>query len=352
MPIDQLSVIIPTRNSRRLIEPHLDAMREWLPHVGEIIVVDSFSEDGTMELLREKCDFPHTQFLSHPPGLYASWNSAIRQATRPYLHVATSGDAITRDELEYLIQTAEATQTDVVSSCPNFFEEDGRPLRNQRWPIHDVLDAHPNDEVVLMSGPQLAILALTHCSPPFRYDSWLGSSASNVYRTAVLQAHPFREDAGHGADTYFGIENALKLKAAFCRRRCGRFILHGPSGGAQKQDRQRLFAVFDAAWLACFIELCSRPLEPSLRKQLEATHATFQEKSAKIVADYERFLEEEHTALLKEMGKKNVLQDKCAELQGQVKHWQEKAKNAERQLQTVVRQVPFWVRRLLKIQVS
>ena len=354
MSLDQLSVIIPTRNSRSLIEPHLDTMLEWLPHVGEIIGVDSFSEDGTLEFLREKCAFPHAEFQSHPPGLYASWNAAIRKATRPFLYVATAGDAINRDDLEYLVQTAASTQADVVTSSPHFFEEDGRPLLNQRWPLHEVLEAHPGDEVVQLSGPELAILALQHCSPPFRYDSWLGSSASNVYRTAVLQAHPFREDAGHGADTYFGIENALRLKAAFCRRRCGRFILHGPGGGAQKQkqDKQRLFEIFDAAWLNCFNELCRSSLEPHVRERLEATHASFHAESAKIMADYERFLEEEHAALLKEMGKKKAQQDKVAELQAQVRQLQEQAKQAERQLEGVVRQVPGWMRRLFRIQVT
>jgi len=354
MPFDQLSVIIPTRNSRRLIEPHLDAMLEWLPDVGEIIVVDSFSEDGTLELLREKCSFPHAEFLSHPPGLYASWNAAIRKATRPFLYIATSGDVIGREDLEFLLQTAQSTQADVVTSCPHFFEEDNRPLLNQRWPLHDVLDAHPHEDVILMSGPELAILALKHCSPPFRYDSWLGSSASNIYRTAVLRDHPFREDAGHGADTHFGIENALRLQAAFCRRRCGRFILHGSGAGSakQKQDKPRLFQIFDAAWLACFNELCRSSLEPHLRERLEATHASFHDESAKIMADYERFLEEEHAALLKEMDKKKAHQKKAAELQEQVRQLQEKAKQAEKQLQAVLQQIPGWVRRLFRIHVS
>jgi hypothetical protein len=51
----------------------------------------------------------------------------------------------------------------------------------------------------------------------------LGSSASNLYRTAFLQKHPFPTDFGHCGDTAWGVSVAPIAKVAFTPRSCARF---------------------------------------------------------------------------------------------------------------------------------
>ncbi|MBU6302387.1 MAG: glycosyltransferase [Verrucomicrobia bacterium] len=248
MILQQVSVVIPTLNSMRLLQPVLPEMRSWLEEVGEVIVVDSHSTDGTMERLREALDFPHVRFLTHPPGLYASWNFGIGQATRKWVHIATAGDALRREDLVHLVRTAEENDADVVVAPPVFVDEEGQALPDPNWPVLQLLEAHPGQDELVLSGEELAYFALFHCHPPFRYDCWMGSSASNLYRTSVLQVNPFPTHARHFGDTLFGLENARNLKAVFSRRRCGRFVVHHRTDLQAPEDRQWLFEVFEPVW--------------------------------------------------------------------------------------------------------
>src|SRR4051812_15134731 len=102
-----LGVVIPTKNSRPYLPAHLDGLRSWLDQAEEVVVVDSFSTDGTVEYLRENLAHPHVTYLTHPPGLYASWNHGISRIRSRYVFIATSGDWITLPGLEQLLRAAE-----------------------------------------------------------------------------------------------------------------------------------------------------------------------------------------------------------------------------------------------------
>jgi glycosyltransferase involved in cell wall biosynthesis len=56
----------------------MPALRSWLDLAQEVVVVDSESSDGTVEFLQSELRHPNLRFLSHPPGLYQSWNFGIR----------------------------------------------------------------------------------------------------------------------------------------------------------------------------------------------------------------------------------------------------------------------------------
>src|SRR4051794_30761037 len=115
-----LGVVIPTKNSLPYLPAHLAGMREWLGLVEEVVVVDSFSTDGTVDFLKSNLSHPRVTYASHPPGLYASWNHGIAQIRSPYVFIATTGDLITPAGLQQLCQTAEMLACDVVISKPTF----------------------------------------------------------------------------------------------------------------------------------------------------------------------------------------------------------------------------------------
>src|SRR5207302_1845364 len=107
----------------------------------ELIVVDSFSTDGTFELLQTELRHPRLSLLQFPPGLYQSWNHGIRQVNAKYTYISTIGDTITREGLEHLAATADALGSDVVISRPQFFTPNGEAMPDRRWPIHQVFDS-------------------------------------------------------------------------------------------------------------------------------------------------------------------------------------------------------------------
>src|SRR5437667_48674 len=62
---------------------HLESMKEWLPLVEEVVVVDSESTDGTVEFLKKHLGPQSPRFFTHPPGLYQSWNFSEQPLSDP-----------------------------------------------------------------------------------------------------------------------------------------------------------------------------------------------------------------------------------------------------------------------------
>ena len=238
-----------------MLVPAMGTMLEWAEQVGELIIVDSSTKDKTFDFLTQNFLFPNAKFHTRPPGLYAAWNFGILQATKSFIYIATAGDAITKADLEYLVSIANKTGADVVVSPPKFFDKKGEPLLQEVWPIHDLLSQFQDDEVIELTPIELTIFAMRHCQIPVSVKSWLGSSASNLYRTEIMQAHPFPLHGGHGGDTLFGLLNARHFKAAFCQRSCGKFILHTEDNNLDRGEFRRLYPIYADAFDECLIWL-------------------------------------------------------------------------------------------------
>src|SRR5579862_7515073 len=97
--MEPIGVLLPSRNSMTLLPRHFETMKPWLDDVEEIVVVDSDSDDGTVEFLHRALRGRNVRFLHHSPGLYQSWNHGIEHVTSPYCYISTIGDSITREGL-------------------------------------------------------------------------------------------------------------------------------------------------------------------------------------------------------------------------------------------------------------
>jgi glycosyltransferase involved in cell wall biosynthesis len=208
-----IGVVIPTRNSAALVPDHLETMRQWLDQVQEVVVVDSFSNDGTVDLLKTGLRHPNLRFLDHPPGLYQSWNYGIAQIKADYCYVSTVGDAITREGLEHLAEVIARLHCDVAISKPGFINVGGNPIPSPRWPIDDVTSTLHVKAPISLSGLGLFLFTLVN----YR-DAILGSSASNLYRTRCVQENPFPVGYGTAGDGGWGLENCFKVRIAVTPR--------------------------------------------------------------------------------------------------------------------------------------
>jgi CTP:molybdopterin cytidylyltransferase MocA len=233
--LGSLSVVIPTRNCLVQLLQGWPLMREWVGLVGEVIVVDSQSSDGTREFLRTQLVGEHISFLDHPPGLYQSWNAGIRAAKGEFLHLSTAGDTVSVDDLRKLLAAAKESGADVVCAAPQFKDQAGNPVEGPVWPIHDLIERG----VTQLSGVALQAVAMAYCQVPLRIKSWLGSSASNLYRGSLFQNREFPTDCGHSGDMMFGLRHARDMSAHFLSQRCGQFLLHESAG-----SRADLFDAF------------------------------------------------------------------------------------------------------------
>jgi hypothetical protein len=226
-----VSVLVPTYNSATTVPAHVESMREWADLVEEIVVVDSMSEDGTLELLKARLQHANLRFLTHPRGLYQSWNAGIQQLRGKYTYISTQGDTITAQGLQHLAQTAQELGSDVVISPPEFVSEEGKRVIDRRWPVHNYVAWSGIGKAVRLEPWHMFLLTVLDVP-----ESPLGSSASNLYRTETLQRYPFPADYGHAGDAAWGICHAFDILVAVTPKVFSRFLVHAPraSGPANK----------------------------------------------------------------------------------------------------------------------
>lgn len=251
----KLSVVLPTLNCAHLLPAHLKSMRPWLKRVDEIVVVDSHSSDGTPEYIREHLRHPNVKVVSHPRGLYQSWNFGISQTTGDWIYMSTVGDAITPELLQHLCEVGDALGCDVVASRPNFINEDDSPATATVWPIDHILKAAGRRRPLRMAGVETLLFALLAIP-----NALLGSSASNVYRGSHLRARPFPTEFGTVGDTAWSLRFGLQTTYGFTPERGSCFRLHAKAYAKKDYEVENLVGKLAQAALDCF-EARSHPAE-------------------------------------------------------------------------------------------
>ena len=219
-----LSVVLPTLNCRHLLGDHIESMRPWMHLAEEIIVVDSHSDDGTVELIHEKLNHPCVKIYQRPRGLYQAWNFGISQVKSEFFYVSTVGDSITHDGIDHLLDTARSLAADVVISRPDFIREDGTPIQGPTWPVEYLIKTLQIVEPRVLD-PFTNMLFQMLCLP----DAILGSSASNLYRTESMKENPFPVEYGTVGDGAWGLANFIKCSLAVTPHRFSTFREHEKS---------------------------------------------------------------------------------------------------------------------------
>jgi glycosyltransferase involved in cell wall biosynthesis len=230
-----IGVVLPTRNSAAHLPRHLESMQAWVDLVQEIVVVDSDSTDGTVDLIKTGLKHERLTVLNHPPGLYQSWNHGIAKITAPYVYLSTVGDTITGEGLQRFCQTAQKLDCDVVLSKPNFFSPAGNRLRDIHWPIDEIINSLGLKRPRRLKKTEAVLFALTSSG-----GAMTGSCASDLFRTRALQRHPFPTEFGVAGDGAWGIKYAAYLSWAVEPGRFSTFLKHPPnvSEPDRKNERQ------------------------------------------------------------------------------------------------------------------
>jgi hypothetical protein len=254
-----IGVLIPTRNCAGLLPAHVESVQSWADLAAEVVVVDSESTDGTVEYLQKHLRHPRIRFLQHPRGLYQSWNFGLQQLGTKYAYISTVGDSITRAGIEHLSGVLERLGGDVAVSKPRFIDNDGNALKDDsRWPVDDIIHTLQVKEPVRLEGLRLFLFALCNVT-----GAVLGSSASNLYRTEFMQAHPFPTDFGTVGDGGWSMANVFDYRLCVTSEQFSTFRDHPKAYAAAE------YAVTDLNWklfqVACgaFQERSAR--DPGLR---------------------------------------------------------------------------------------
>ena len=201
-----VSVVSPVRNCVDGMVAHAAHLRTLAEVAAEVIVVDSDSTDGTLEVLKKELAGLDVTFLNHPPGLYQSWNFGLAAANQRYCTVATVGDPMPAHSLKRIVATMEEFSADVVISAPVMLQENGKPSP-RRWPVHQIIQAAG------ITGPQLIDpAAWIIFTTGFYPGNMLSSSSGNLYSTKLMQQNPFSPAYAHGGDGIWALEMARKAR--------------------------------------------------------------------------------------------------------------------------------------------
>jgi len=224
-----LGVVIPTRNAMNYLPDHVRNLSTWIDLAEQVVVVDSFSRDGTVDFIKKNLRHPNLHFVDHPPGLYASWNHGIRQVTAGYCYISTVGDSITRAGIEHLVSTASRLRSDVLVSRPDFVNEAGRACTGPEWPMDDVIQRLQLCEPCRLRPTIMVAAALTHTGGAIT-----GSCASDLFQTATLQNYPFPLDFGVAGDGAWSLENIGRIVWAITPKRVTTFRRHPTLASAKE----------------------------------------------------------------------------------------------------------------------
>jgi len=132
MDLPLVSVCLPNINTFPFLDERLGTILSQSLANWELIIVDSFSNDGSWELFEKLARTDRRVTIAQEPrGLYESWNNCIRRARGKYIYVATSDDTMAPDCLEKMVAALERhPECDIAQCRLKIIDEEGRVQAN------------------------------------------------------------------------------------------------------------------------------------------------------------------------------------------------------------------------------
>jgi len=220
-PAARISVVMPTYNCAPLMARHLESVVKWADLADEIVVVDSRSTDGTLDIIRAGLSHRNLRIIERDRGLYESWNEGIAATSGEWVYISTAGDTIERTHLLHLLEIGERGDADVVISAPRFVDEVGKPRTDPGWPPREVVLGSGFAAPFVLSPDASFALAFMHFPCAL-----LGSSASNLYRGTHLRARPFPADFKGSGDSAWVLRHAAQSRICFTQEVGSTFCMH------------------------------------------------------------------------------------------------------------------------------
>jgi len=144
MNIDQvrISVIIPCYNGEQYLPQLLQSLQEQTEPADEIIAVESFSKDRSLEILRAYSRSLPLRIEQRPrAGLYPAWNEGVGFASHSLCYIACVDDLVYPDIFYHLRRLYMAVpnvdlftwRVKVIDSQANIVAQDGSPIVGSLW---------------------------------------------------------------------------------------------------------------------------------------------------------------------------------------------------------------------------
>lgn len=128
-----VSICLPNRNTRPFLAERMESLFGQTLTDWELIVCDSFSDDGSWEFFQKFAGDARVRLFQVPrAGIYAGWNECLRRVRGRYVYIATSDDTCEPTLLERLVGVLEQHPDVAMASCNfRFIDEGGRSVTGE-----------------------------------------------------------------------------------------------------------------------------------------------------------------------------------------------------------------------------
>ena len=126
-----VSILLPNLNYKKFLVDRFESILLQTYETWELIVIDSYSDDGAWELIQEYAKRDDRITISQAPreGIYAGLNKCLEKANGEFIYIATSDDTMDPRCLEIMVtELQENPDCDICHCCLNVIDETGQPL--------------------------------------------------------------------------------------------------------------------------------------------------------------------------------------------------------------------------------
>jgi glycosyltransferase involved in cell wall biosynthesis len=206
----KVSILLPSLNIRPYLDERIESIVGQTFTDWEAIVLDSFSTDGSWEVLESAAaaDARFRLYKTPPDGLWAALNRGIGMAKGEFLHIATGDDTMDREFLARLVQAFEICPQAGIAACDvRLINGEGETL--SREDMAPYLAAESIEDMLALESVRSYPMIHGLNYRPTPHDCLLHFSAKSVYlsltqlliRTQVAAANgPFDTTVGSISD--------------------------------------------------------------------------------------------------------------------------------------------------------
>ena len=242
----KVSICLPCLNAQPFLEERLQSILAQTRTDWELIVADSYSDDGSWEVLQQHAGDPRVQLHRVPrEGPYAGWNACLSRARGEYVHIATADDTAEPTFLEECLKRLDqCSDVDIAVSQFRRIDERGRAIETPQARADRLYKPWLNRTHRRSRESEI----LVHCCLGI---PWTTASALVFRRSLLSRTGLFRTDCGGDADRYWSLKasvhsDTISLPGALAtwRRRPG-----------------QVSAAHDAAWPRRNLEMMKQTID-------------------------------------------------------------------------------------------
>jgi glycosyltransferase involved in cell wall biosynthesis len=218
-----VSICLPNLNGRVFLEERMETVLAQTCTDWELIVCDSYSDDGSWEFFQKYAVDPRVSLHQVPrDGIYAGWNECLRRARGEYIYLAPSDDTAQPQLLEQLLAPLRRLPEVSVAVC------DYQTINKNGQPIDMPLENSPRQFLGEWMTkpclrPRLTEFVLHCCFNTI----WVTMTAVLFRRSLLEKIGLFRTDRGSQADLEWTLRATLATDVAFVPGRFATWRVHG-----------------------------------------------------------------------------------------------------------------------------